>query len=49
MNKDLLKASERIDRLHAQDIDIIQSAEVFAFSLDAVLLALPIRLEMRAQ
>lgn len=39
MDKDLLKASERIDRLHAQDIDIIQSAEVFAFSLDAVLLA----------
>lgn len=36
---DLLKKGERIDQLYAQEIQIIQSAEVFSFSLDAVLLA----------
>ncbi len=35
----LLKENERIDQLSAQGIRIIQSPEVFAFSLDAVLLA----------
>ena len=40
MNEEaLLKANERIDALSAQGIRIIQSPEVFAFSLDAVLLA----------
>lgn len=34
-----LAPGERIDRLSAQGIQIIQSSEVFAFSLDAVLLA----------
>ncbi|WP_125547049.1 tRNA1(Val) (adenine(37)-N6)-methyltransferase [Levilactobacillus lindianensis] len=34
-----LKSGERIDQLYSQDIQIIQSPEVFAFSLDAVLLA----------
>ncbi|MBM6753962.1 tRNA1(Val) (adenine(37)-N6)-methyltransferase [Lactobacillus alvi] len=39
MADDLLQANERIDQLSAQGIQIIQSSEVFAFSLDAVLLA----------
>lgn len=34
-----LKTNERIDHLDSQGIQIIQSSEVFAFSLDAVLLA----------
>lgn len=34
-----LRADERIDRLYSKDISIIQSPEVFSFSLDAVLLA----------
>lgn len=34
-----LKENERIDHLDSQGIQIIQSNEVFAFSLDAVLLA----------
>ena len=34
-----LNEHERIDQLYAQDIQIIQSANVFSFSLDAVLLA----------
>ena len=34
-----LNPDERIDQLYADDIQIIQSAEVFSFSLDAVLLA----------
>lgn len=34
-----LQSDERIDQLFSQDIQIIQSASVFAFSLDAVLLA----------
>lgn len=34
-----LKTNERIDQLNAQGVRIIQSSEVFAFSLDAVLLA----------
>ncbi|WP_367341776.1 tRNA1(Val) (adenine(37)-N6)-methyltransferase [Limosilactobacillus sp.] len=34
-----LRADERIDQLASQGIQIIQSNEVFAFSLDAVLLA----------
>ncbi|MFC6274672.1 tRNA1(Val) (adenine(37)-N6)-methyltransferase [Levilactobacillus tangyuanensis] len=34
-----LKADERIDQLYSQDVQIIQSPSVFAFSLDAVLLA----------
>ncbi|AQP53508.1 SAM-dependent methyltransferase [Vagococcus penaei] len=36
---DLLKENERIDQLPAQNIQIIQSPDVFSFSLDAVLLA----------
>lgn len=35
----LLKKGERIDQLYAEDIQIIQSANVFSFSIDAVLLA----------
>lgn len=37
--KHLLKTGERIDQLYASDIQIIQSKDVFSFSLDAVLLA----------
>lgn len=39
MTKPTLRSGERIDQLYSQDIQIIQSPEVFAFSLDAVLLA----------
>ncbi|MGM0123283.1 methyltransferase [Enterococcus sp. AZ194] len=35
----MLKDGERIDQLYAEDIQIIQSNEVFSFSIDAVLLA----------
>jgi tRNA1(Val) A37 N6-methylase TrmN6 len=35
----MLQPNERIDQLYAEDIQIIQSNEVFSFSLDAVLLA----------
>ena len=35
----MLHEYERIDQLYAEDIKIIQSSEVFSFSLDAVLLA----------
>ncbi|MGM0215503.1 tRNA1(Val) (adenine(37)-N6)-methyltransferase [Enterococcus sp. AZ109] len=35
----MLNNGERIDQLYAEDIRIIQSSEVFSFSLDAVLLA----------
>lgn len=35
----MLKKGERIDQLYAEDIQIIQSPDVFSFSLDAVLLA----------
>ncbi|WP_412990179.1 tRNA1(Val) (adenine(37)-N6)-methyltransferase [Pediococcus siamensis] len=35
----LLQKNERIDQLYSQNIKIIQSPEVFSFSLDAVLLA----------
>lgn len=38
-DQDLLKAGERIDELSAQGVRIIQSSQVFSFSLDAVLLA----------
>ncbi|GMA47714.1 hypothetical protein GCM10025854_19640 [Tetragenococcus muriaticus] len=34
-----LKEDERIDQLYANNIKIIQSTNVFSFSLDAVLLA----------
>lgn len=34
-----LNEGERIDQLYADDIQIIQSSQVFSFSLDAVLLA----------
>ena len=34
-----LQDHERIDQLYAEDIKIIQSSQVFSFSLDAVLLA----------
>lgn len=37
--KKLLRNGERIDQLYAEDIQIIQSSEVFSFSIDAVLLA----------
>lgn len=39
MDKNLVQANERVDELYANDIKIIQSPEVFSFSLDAVLLA----------
>ncbi|KRK49456.1 methyltransferase [Secundilactobacillus kimchicus] len=39
MTQDLLRQNERIDQLYSQNISIIQSPEVFSFSLDAVLLA----------
>ncbi|WP_295731983.1 tRNA1(Val) (adenine(37)-N6)-methyltransferase [uncultured Limosilactobacillus sp.] len=39
MEQPNLKPNERIDQLSSQGIKIIQSHEVFAFSLDAVLLA----------
>lgn len=35
----MLLPDERIDQLYAEDIQIIQSKDVFSFSLDAVLLA----------
>lgn len=35
----MLLSGERIDQLYAEDVKIIQSKEVFSFSLDAVLLA----------
>lgn len=35
----MLHSNERIDQLFADDIQIIQSKEVFSFSIDAVLLA----------
>lgn len=38
MNIDLLK-NEKIDQLYSNNVKIIQSTEVFSFSLDAVLLA----------
>ena len=42
-----LKPNERIDQLSAQGVQIIQSSEVFAFSLDATSLAgSPARLEV---
>lgn len=34
-----LKPHERLDRLERENIDIIQSSEVFSFSIDAVLLS----------
>lgn len=37
--QNLVQDSERIDQLYSQDVQIIQSNEVFSFSLDAVLLA----------
>ncbi|KIO99718.1 tRNA (adenine37-N(6))-methyltransferase TrmN6 [Levilactobacillus brevis] len=43
-----LNPDERIDQLYSQDIKIIQSPEVFAFSLDAVLLADFAKLPVRA-
>lgn len=39
MTKSFLNDNERIDQLYSQDVKIIQSSEVFSFSLDAVLLA----------
>lgn len=39
MTKSILQPHERIDQLSSQGVQIIQSSEVFAFSLDAVLLA----------
>lgn len=35
----MLNKGERIDQLYSQNVKIIQSADVFSFSLDAVLLA----------
>ncbi|KRN00131.1 hypothetical protein FC24_GL001119 [Loigolactobacillus rennini DSM 20253] len=35
----MLKMGERVDQLYSQSVKIIQSAQVFSFSLDAVLLA----------
>lgn len=39
MKQEILHQNERIDKLYSQNISIIQSSEVFSFSLDAVLLA----------
>ena len=39
MEKVKLYENERVDSLLAEDLQIIQSADVFSFSLDAVLLA----------
>lgn len=36
---DLLLEGERVDQLVSQGVQIIQSPDVFSFSLDAVLLA----------
>ena len=36
----MLLSGERIDQLYADDIQIIQSKEVFSFSIDAVLLSI---------
>ena len=43
----MLQPGERIDQLYSQNVQIIQSAEVFSFSLDAVLLANFVRLNAR--
>ena len=39
MTKIELKADERIDQIAASNVQIIQSREVFSFSIDAILLA----------
>ena len=39
MHEDILLSNERIDQLYSSKIKIIQSSEVFSFSIDAVLLA----------
>ena len=39
MTKIELKAGERIDQIAASNVQIIQSREVFSFSIDAILLA----------
>ncbi|MDT6980453.1 tRNA1(Val) (adenine(37)-N6)-methyltransferase [Levilactobacillus zymae] len=48
MGQPQLRPGERIDQLYSQDIQIIQSPEVFAFSLDAVLLAAFAKLPTKA-
>ena len=45
----MLHEYERIDQLYAEDIKIIQSSEVFSFSLDAVLLANFARIPKKGQ
>ncbi|EPH97707.1 MULTISPECIES: tRNA1(Val) (adenine(37)-N6)-methyltransferase [unclassified Enterococcus] len=45
----MLQEDERIDQLYAADIKIIQSREVFSFSLDAVLLAAFARVPKRGK
>ncbi|MCF6514935.1 methyltransferase [Lactobacillus sp. S2-2] len=44
-----LKENERIDQLYSQDIKIIQSDDVFSFSLDAVLLANFVKINQSAK
>ena len=39
MHEDILLSNERIDQLYSSKIKIIQSSEVFSFSIDTVLLA----------
>ena len=39
MHEDILLSTERIDQLYSSKIKIIQSSEVFSFSIDAILLA----------
>ena len=39
MHEDILLSNERIDQLYSSKIKIIQSSEIFSFSIDAVLLA----------
>lgn len=45
----VLKQNERFDKLIKENINIIQSKEVFSFSLDAVLLADFVKIPNRAQ
>lgn len=47
MSNDNLKAGERIDALYSSNIKLIQSDQVFCFSLDAVLLAHFVRPNLR--
>lgn len=49
MTENKLKNNERIDQLYSQDIKIIQSDDVFSFSLDAVLLSNFVKINQSAK